>query len=51
MLDEGEEADADDGEVIVLSKGWSGLGLGEAGGSIARECRLYLLVYELEGTG
>ena len=51
MLDEGEEADADDGEVIVLSKEWSGLGPGEAGDSMARECRLDLLVYELEGTG
>ena len=47
----GEDEDADDGEVIVPSRRWSGLGPGEAGGSIARECRLDLLVDELEGTG
>ena len=48
----GENEDADDGEVIVPSRRWSGLGPGEAGGSMARECRLDLVVVdELEGTG
>ena len=47
----GEDEDADDGEVIVPPRRWSGLGPGEAGGSMARECRLDLLVDELEGTG
>ena len=47
----GEDEDADD-EVIVPSRRWSGRGPGEAGGSMARECRLDLVVVdELEGTG
>ena len=47
----GEDEDADDDDVIVPSRRWSGRGPGEAGGSMARECRLDLLVDELEGTG
>lgn len=42
---EGEEADADDDEVIVPSRRGSGRGPGEAG-SMPRECRLDLVVDE-----
>ena len=47
----GEDEDADDDDAIAPPRRWSGRGPGEAGGSIARVCRLDLLVDELEGTG
>ena len=45
VLGEGEDADADDDDVIIPSRRWSGRGPGEAG-TMPGECRLDLVVDE-----
>ena len=45
VLGDGEDTDADDNEVIIPSRRWSGRGLGDAG-SMPKECRLDFVVDE-----
>ena len=45
VLGDDEDTDADDDEVIVPSRRWSGHGPGDAG-SMPRECRLDFVVDE-----